>query len=150
MNEINKSIPKLQALKNSGVDVLEFNQNNSDLSNLIGLKSIYNRKEYHITLKDTSFVLNYSFPDNVLLRFHNKTINGSGKKLMLFGDSFSAYMIPFLNMNFEETVFIRNSFFMANIIEQEKPDVVVFESLERLMYSTFLHPNPSKLNSEEK
>ena len=51
-------------------------------------------------------------------------------KLLVFNDSFGEVLEPFLSLHFRETVFI-GSQFSSVIIEQEKPDMVIMEVVER-------------------
>ena len=51
-------------------------------------------------------------------------------KTLVFRDSFTGGLIPFLSQSFGETVFVSGKINM-DIIEQEKPDIVVIEVVER-------------------
>jgi len=57
-------------------------------------------------------------------------------KLLVIGDSFSGYIRPFLAAHFNEVKFILAAYLIRNVItpqllEAEKPDVVLIESVER-------------------
>lgn len=52
-------------------------------------------------------------------------------KLLFIGDSFSHSMMPFLAGYFRESYFVRSSFLTPALVQQEKPDVVVFQIVER-------------------
>jgi alginate O-acetyltransferase complex protein AlgJ len=57
---------------------------------------------------------------------------GSGKfKLLMFRDSFSINIIPFLNESFKESVFIWQHNFKRELVIDEKPDIVIQQIVER-------------------
>ncbi|MBP7155640.1 MAG: hypothetical protein KBA60_06505 [Flavobacteriales bacterium] len=54
-------------------------------------------------------------------------------KLLMFRDSFSVYLIPYLSEHFSRSVYVWSPIFIPDIVEQEKPDIVVHEILELFM-----------------
>lgn len=54
-------------------------------------------------------------------------------KLVMFGDSFSLNLVPYLSENFSRSVYIWKSDVDFSVIEQEKPDIVIFEIVERYL-----------------
>ncbi len=61
-------------------------------------------------------------------------------KLMMYRDSFSNAWIPFFNETFGECMYIKSHNFNKSLIESYKPDIVVFEIIERNI-STFSRSN---------
>jgi SGNH hydrolase-like domain, acetyltransferase AlgX len=57
-------------------------------------------------------------------------VNKTLPKLVLFHDSFGPYLQPFLCYNFRECIFV-NGRYSQEIVDKEKPDVVMVESVER-------------------
>ena len=51
----------------------------------------------------------------------------------MFRDSFSVYLIPYLSEHFSRSVYVWSPIFIPDIVEQEKPDIVVHEILELFM-----------------
>ncbi|MCB0793186.1 MAG: hypothetical protein KDB88_00485 [Flavobacteriales bacterium] len=51
-------------------------------------------------------------------------------KLLMFRDSFTVYLIPYLSEHFSRSVYVWSPVFIPDIVEKEKPDVVVQEMLE--------------------
>lgn len=51
-------------------------------------------------------------------------------KLLMFRDSFAVYLIPYLGEHFSEAVYVWSPMFIPDIVEQEKPDIVVQEMME--------------------
>jgi alginate O-acetyltransferase complex protein AlgJ len=52
-------------------------------------------------------------------------------KIMLLTDSFGGYMVKFLKENFGESVFIWGHTFNKEMIDKEKPDIIIQEFVER-------------------
>ncbi|KAB7728666.1 hypothetical protein F5984_17675 [Rudanella paleaurantiibacter] len=57
--------------------------------------------------------------------------NPRAPKLLFIGDSFSHSMMPLLAGYFRESYFARSSYLSPAVVQQEKPDVVVFQIVER-------------------
>lgn len=66
-------------------------------------------------------------------------------KALIFRDSFATPLIPFLAEHFRSSVFIWTFDFLPELIEREKPDVVIFECVERYIQS-LAKENPSQLS----
>lgn len=60
-----------------------------------------------------------------------KSSNENGKKLLAYRDSFAIKMIPYLYKEFEESAFVWGEPFNEEQIDEEKPDVVLLEVVER-------------------
>lgn len=71
----------------------------------------------------------YPNPDSLVAK--ENTSAQDHPKLLMFRDSFSTDMIPFLSENFSRSVYIWDHVFNTEIIEKEKPDVVIYEIVER-------------------
>lgn len=64
-------------------------------------------------------------------------------RLLFFHDSFARSMVPFLAERSSRSVFLWSHAFSPEIIEAEKPDVVVLETVERYVYAlTLENPEP--------
>lgn len=59
-------------------------------------------------------------------------------KLLMFRDSFAVYLIPYLGDHFREAVYVWTPLFLPDVVEQEKPDIVVQEVME-LFLPDLLH-----------
>lgn len=103
-----------------------------DLANMINVDKRYiNDKKFSIdNVKTYNFEIKEN-DENNFLRFI--TENKNEKKLLVFRDSFSTALIPFLNQNFEESVYIWTSIFDENLVNKENPDVVIYEMVERFV-----------------
>lgn len=56
-----------------------------------------------------------------------------GRTCVLFGESFSYHLFPFLKETFERLVFVHTSMFIPEIVEREEADVVLSAPLERFL-----------------
>jgi len=65
-------------------------------------------------------------------------------KAVVFHDSFGVRLAPLLSESFHRVVFIPSSQFDPDVIEREKPDVVIFQMVERkLEYTVAPDPEPN-------
>jgi alginate O-acetyltransferase complex protein AlgJ len=56
-----------------------------------------------------------------------------GPTCVLFGESFSDYLLPFLRETFQRLVFVHTSMFVAEVLEREQPDAVLSLPTERFL-----------------
>ncbi|WP_375237794.1 hypothetical protein, partial [Aurantibacter sp.] len=61
---------------------------------------------------------------------HFKNPNGIGK-LLIYRDSFTDNLLPFLNNTFKEVISIKGHNLDKDLIDSFKPDVVILEKIER-------------------
>ncbi|MDD3415393.1 MAG: hypothetical protein PHY47_15520 [Lachnospiraceae bacterium] len=58
--------------------------------------------------------------------------NGTDKeKIILYRDSFGEALIPYISKTFNDSIFITNRIIDNELIESEKPDIIVYEVVER-------------------
>ncbi|MNZ77556.1 hypothetical protein D3C78_961030 [compost metagenome] len=69
-------------------------------------------------------------------------------KLLMFRDSFTVDMIPYLSQHFKRSVYIWNHNFDASIIKEENPDIVIHALVERFL-DQLLFPNPNIMRGNE-
>ncbi len=68
-------------------------------------------------------------------------------KMLLFGDSYSMALRPFLAEDFKKSVFLWTDEFLTGPVIMEHPDIVIQERME-IYLSSFLKPNPPELVKE--
>ncbi len=56
-------------------------------------------------------------------------------KAVVFHDSFTVALMPFLSGSFRRSVFAWASGFLPELIESEEPDIVIIECVERYIHS---------------
>lgn len=149
MTAILKDFPSLTMMREEDFEISDHFVEEGDLASMLALNSIYKRKEYSFTFKDSTKDLGHLTSSDIILRFDNQHILDSANlKLLMFRDSYANYLIPFLNMHFKKAVYVWNYEFMNQLIEEEKPDIVVFESLERFLSYSMSMPNPLDVDAE--
>jgi hypothetical protein len=67
-------------------------------------------------------------------------------KALVFRDSFSWQLIPFLSESFRSVVYVWTFDFLPELIEREQPDVVILECVERYLNALLLD-NPPKVRA---
>lgn len=142
MEHIKRDFPCLQPIElNQLTMTTSFNQR-GDLAAMLGLENRMTRKEITMQLKDTSSTLTQSTTSDIVLRcINNEVIDRCGLKAMVFRDSYANYLLPYLNKHFKTCTYVWTYNFMHEMIEEEKPDVVILE-VHQSMLSYALHaPN---------
>jgi alginate O-acetyltransferase complex protein AlgJ len=66
-------------------------------------------------------------------------------KALVFRDSFASPLIPLLAESFQSTVFVWTHDFLPELIEREKPDLIIFECVERYL-NALTKGNPALLS----
>ncbi|NRA94419.1 MAG: hypothetical protein HRU26_17440 [Psychroserpens sp.] len=78
--------------------------------------------------------------DPDFLRYRNYS---KEKILVMYRDSFSNAWIPFFNESFNETIYKKGYYVNFGFIDHKKPDVVIFEIIERNLGQILLHKKRS-------
>jgi hypothetical protein len=68
-----------------------------------------------------------------------------GPRCVVFGESFTPFMLPFLKETFQRLVFVHTSMFASGILEQERPDVILSLPTERFLIRV---PDDAKADAE--
>ena len=134
LNEIRKDFPCLHPIEYNDLTVTDSFNNHGDLAGMLELEDVYRRKEYTVSLKDTTHALVYPPIANIIMNFKNeKLIDSCNLTLLMFRDSYSNYLIPFLNLHFKEATYVWSYDFLHEFIEEKKPDIVILEVQQRAM-----------------
>lgn len=104
-----------------------------DITEMINLK--FNESAVFMSKKITSDITRLKSKRHHL-HFKNPT---KTKKLVMYRDSFSNAWIQFFNESFGETIYFRGYNINYGIINKEKPDVIVFEIIERELSTILLN-----------
>lgn len=139
MNRLKIKFPCLQPIQLNELNIKDTFNQEGDLAKLLSLENIYRRKEVIVSYKDSSKKLNYPAESSIYMRCINKPNRDSCHlKLMLFRDSYSNYLIPYLNEHFDEIVCVWSYDLIQELIENEKPDIVLLEVQQRaLLYAMY-------------
>lgn len=141
--EIIETINKVNKVNISPIPISNYNIINSDI--IIGdLDEIRGRipQEPLVSLVPNNFIpsfkeLKKTLPIPEGYEFdptaYERRYSSPNKKLkiIVFGDSFSGYLVQFLRENFKETLFIWSHTFNKELILNEKPDIIIHEFVER-------------------
>jgi hypothetical protein len=113
-----------------------------DLGNIVGLSNI---------LRDTSISANIPSPPpystNITAtkeidRIITKNPSGDSRKILMFKDSFSGALLPFVSSQFSEVVYDASPKINLDLIDVYKPDLVILQFVER--YSNILLQDGNK------
>ncbi|MBR2403919.1 MAG: hypothetical protein IKB01_14375 [Lachnospiraceae bacterium] len=113
---------ELEMIQNTG--------SNLDLAGLINMRDYYmNDVNYEISgYKKGNIVCDYYDVDTEII-LHNEDVEEG--KIFVIRDSFASNMDDYLANGFAETYMVHNQVFEMEMIEQQDPDVVVIETVER-------------------
>jgi alginate O-acetyltransferase complex protein AlgJ len=142
VHAMKKDFPCLQPLTYSELCLKDSFSSKGDLAALLDLQDVYRRKEFRITACNSGRPVGEEASPGILLRMENPSVPDScGIKVILFRDSYSNYMIPYLNRDIRELVVVWSYDFLHELIETEKPDAVVLEVQQRAMIYGLQNPN---------
>lgn len=139
---IRKDFPCIQPIEYHELAITDTFTNQGDLSAMLGMENIYKRKEYRV--QDRLGRVKISLPPTaeMVMRFQNSDrLDTCQLKVMVFRDSYSNYLIPYLNLHFKEAVYVWSYNFLQELVLAEKPDIVILEAQQRAMYYAFHTPN---------
>lgn len=139
MDEIKKDFPDI---KITSIDKLAVKQQkfSGNLARMLSLLNILNEKSRDID-PETDLLKSYRIlsdaPKYTVAnpRFDERIVTeiagSSAPKAVLFRDSFCRYQLPYYSESFSRAVYIWSKFgFNQNIIEREKPDIVIDEFVQ--------------------
>ena len=126
--EIMKKINEKKQIKAESINNYTITKNenfNGGLSRML----LSNKLEDSIVFKrKKEFNIEIIKKDNTFKHFKN--LNGVGK-LLIYRDSFTDNLLPFLNDTFKEVISIKGHNLNKNLIDSFKPDLVILEKIER-------------------
>jgi hypothetical protein len=146
MNEIKKDFPHIQTMNEDDFNYDSYFNSEGDLAKMCELQDVFKRKEIVMQFKDPSYVLRNPESSSIQLHYENtKRVDSSNLKVLMFRDSYANYLIPFLNQHFKVANYIWSYEFLNQEIEEKKPDIVIFESLQRFMSYALTIPNSAEV-----
>lgn len=138
MQRIHADFPSLRPLSRENFTVLARPKTDGDMARMIGIEHIPDTEYIYQSLKPTPFAYlpppvypTYISPEAAIVTAVNDTLL---PRALVFRDSYTSYMIPFLSPHFHRCVYLWTHSFDYVIVEQEKPDIVVHELAEKLIY----------------
>jgi len=133
MNEINKSNLEIKPEQLKNFTITRQNRKGGDLAAMINMTDYFNDREYIFTRKEGNtfkYILSKFGPGGEVI---TETNNKSSPKAVMLRDSFTTAMVPFISNHFSRVVYDWSGVFNSKLIEKEKPDIVIYEVVERSM-----------------
>lgn len=137
MREMLKDHPELGLACQADDYIVEADTNdNGDLALQIALNDKLTRVTYMMAPKDplrARSAPEEALPASAFFKYKPVFYTGpdpQAPKLLMFRDSFAVYLMPYLNEHFSRTVYVWTPILIPDIIEKEKPDIVVQEIME--------------------
>lgn len=151
INTIAIDFPAIQPIPREALTFKLFETDDGDLGQLLMLKDYLPTKHYSYKITNGFTAKNISdkelakrlFPTN----FNPKVKRNNNlelPKLLMYRDSYAISLIPILSENFKESVYLWTYQMTPEIIDNEKPDIVVLEVVERY-FDHLLTPNPPQI-----
>ncbi len=131
--EIAKILPGLEPLSSDSFEMEKTTVPGGDLAAMLDLQ-VTDNNAISLTLKSglPSLAMNVNLADHPEYQGPLFTKNPQGKgTALLFCDSFGLGLSPFLGCHFNKVTYLRRYQMDAGPIEEEKPDVVISEMVER-------------------
>ena len=148
IDRLRKDFPDImEAVPFRNIKWYEIDNTQADLVEMISLEGYITRHDYLPICRkfkaatDTVFYNypEYTSPFPALYEINN---NVKTPKMLMFRDSYANYLIPYLSGHFHQCSYIWSPVFLGSIVEKEKPDIVIWEMAERMIYD-LLAENPA-------
>lgn len=146
MQEIHKDIPELVPMQATMFENVLKAENNADLAKQLSLENILRNDEWILRYKkEPGFtpgkesVYGTVYPIQPTIFFDHK--NDSLPRLLMYRDSYTNLMLVYLSAHFSRSVYLWTHEYSAEVVEIEKPNVVVFEIVETHL-DKLLESNP--------
>lgn len=145
--EMQKKIPALALVPDKNYKKELKHLHNADLSRLLSLENILLNDEWHVQKKsDFDFTI-VDAPTFESLSLVEPTIrtqikNSTLPKGVVYRDSFFNLMMPYFSENVRDCIYLWTTDMSVEVVEEEKPDFVVYEILEAKM-NKLLEDNPT-------
>lgn len=150
--EIHKYIPTIKPLELDKFDIKKEHREaqGGDLANMLSLSKSYGDEYVLVNHKDGKKAIpnmqpKYGLMNGYVLENPNKSL----PKLLMFRDSFTINMIPYISEHFSESVYEWTHYFHANAVKEVKPDIVIHQIVERNL-DQLLIDNPEEVKSVHK
>jgi hypothetical protein len=129
-SELRKFSPQIRPLAESDFELVREQSNEMDLAAQLGLDDVLTEENLRLRPRRPSLEFRLN-PDIKYVVSEDKQ-NGL-PRLVMFRDSFSNNLIPFLDQNFSRAVYVWNYGFDTHLIETERPAFVIQEIVERYL-----------------
>ena len=146
--QISEQHPEMKPYEMRDFNIKEKEDNAGDLATQLLLHNIYKRKVYDFKLKKgVNYSLEIIHGKYVYPLYHTVNSNKKLPKALVFRDSFTQDLIPFLSLHFSDALYIWNQEFDIDMIEEKDPDYVIQEITELFIYH-LLQINDTRIQLE--
>lgn len=148
INHIKKDFPDVgEPLAFNNIYWFEFEINGGGLLEQTAIENYYTRHEYFPIIKNPLSQIDTIYPKYPGLLVIQDPIGFINKpshrpSMLMFRDSFALWLMPYLTNNFNRSVYIWSPLFHPDIVEIEKPDIVIQEMADHVIFD-LLAPNPT-------
>ncbi len=132
MKKVKSRYPAAKALTLDDFRLSETKTPGHDLAGMINMTDLMSDTEVTLTPVRPSAATDSKAPYAYRTAIRSEIRNCSGPSVMAFGDSFLAYMIPYLSESFCRGTYVATPLTIDfSLIDMERPDVVIVELAER-------------------
>ncbi len=132
LRALQKDYPILQSHPLDDYQIRDIGMQSGDLALRLGQVSVTERF-FNLVLKEKHNVKSWTMSSAAGLITVTSRSDQKLPKLVMYGDSFSGGLIPFLSDHFSRAVYLRSNTPEMDFIYSEKPDIVIVEVTERYL-----------------
>jgi len=136
VNRISKDFPNVHPRAFLNYSVADFVGRGGDLSRMVSIAP-YSNDEYSFFLpnfENSAATIPYSYPYTDINVDAKQSVDTTQPKLVMYRDSFSISLIPFLSQNFSKSIYLWTPTHDYAMMQAEKPDIVIHAFAERYIY----------------
>lgn len=128
----------------SDVDITKNGNCDGDLANILGMSQdfnddiLYNIENYHADV-NSSLVETYEDANGGYYHFTSNAKDT--RNVLILGDSFGGPLAEYLSKEFSDVQFVTNPELAKEIIDNEQPDIVILEIVERMEWKQETYPD---------
>lgn len=144
--------PGVRRLRAEDFTVKEAEGKGGDLAEMLSLSDLIREERITLTprFERRSRPATRDYPDPVHYPERDMVVMETGDpslpRALVFRDSYCSALIPYLSESFRSVVCLWTFEFLPEIVEREKPDVVIFECVERYIHSMTI-ANPERVRA---
>lgn len=131
IEELRKSFPGMEALSESDFEISTQERNGMGIAAILGLDDVL--REDAIVLRPLKSYHQFPGDASVMITHISDGKESSLPRLVMFRDSFSSALIPYLDHHFSRAVYVWDKRLDPKVIEAECPNVVIQEMVERFL-----------------
>jgi hypothetical protein len=139
MNVLGRWLPQLETIQSSAFDEFEYSEPGRDLALILGMRAYFADRYSDLRMTRASLAKEVKPgppPGKLVTRGPDMLYEHPNKRLpraVMFRDSFATWLIPLLSENFSRILYSWQYTFDYDLVERERPDVVIQEMVERAL-----------------